>query len=185
MYSANTLVKDEFYSKVLEESIVSQKKIRDYISDPRMRELLSVSRAKPEGDDPNKPQRSMMDKTLADLISDLIRGGKDKEKEVKELRQVLKIPERQYYMMAIRGFAQANNWDDLYYFINMKKTPVGYSFLAELCIQYDKLPMAVEAIKKLSDAEEKINMLMDIGQWREAIEEAFQSKKLEYLDDIR
>lgn len=66
-------------------------------------------------------------------------------------------------MMAIRGFARANNWDDLYYFINMKKSPVTYSFLAELCIEYGKVPMAVEAIKKIVDYDEKIPMLIDIA----------------------
>jgi hypothetical protein len=88
-------------------------------------------------------------------------------------------------MMAIRGFARCNNWEDVTYFINMKKTPVTYSFLAELCIEYGRVPLAVEAIKKISDYDEKIPMLIDIGQWRDAIEETMISKRLEYLDEIR
>ena len=88
-------------------------------------------------------------------------------------------------MMAIRGFAKANNWDDLYYFINHKKPPVTYSFLAELCIEYGKVPMAVEAIKKITDYDEKIPMLIDIAQWRDAIEESFNGKRMEFLDEIR
>ncbi len=88
-------------------------------------------------------------------------------------------------MMAIRGFAKCGNWEDVAYFINMKKTPVSYSFLAELCIEHGKVPLAVEAIKKISDYDEKIPMLIDIAQWRDAIEETFISKRTEYLDEIR
>ena len=105
----------------------------------------------------------MVDSSLSDFISILIAGGKDKEREVKDIKNSLKMPEKQYYMMAIRGFAKANNWDDLGYFVSMKKPPVSYSFLAELCIEYGKIPLAVEAIKKISDFDEKIPMLIDIG----------------------
>lgn len=115
----------------------------------------------------------------------MIAGGKDKEKDVKELKNALKLPEKFYYMMAIRGFAKAENWNDFYYFIQMKKPPVSYSFLAELCIEYGKVPFAVEAIKKITDYDEKIPMLIDINQWREAIEETFNSKRMEFLDEIR
>jgi hypothetical protein len=67
----------------------------------------------------------------------------------------------------------------------MKKPPVTYSFLAELCIEHGKVPMAVEAIKKISDYDEKIPMLIDIAQWRDAIEECFNGKRMEFLDEIR
>ena len=39
-------------------------------------------------------------------------------------------------MMAIRGWARCNNWEDVTAFIHMKKNPVTYSFLAELFIEY-------------------------------------------------
>ena len=55
----------------------------------------------------------------------------------------------------------------------MKKSPVPYSFLAEICTEHGKVPFAVEAIKKITDYDEKIPMLIDIGQWRDAIEETF------------
>mmetsp|Transcript_3465 Transcript_3465/g.2463 ORF Transcript_3465/g.2463 Transcript_3465/m.2463 type:complete len:89 (+) Transcript_3465:934-1200(+) len=67
----------------------------------------------------------------------------------------------------------------------MKKAPVPFAFMAEVCHDYGNMPMAVEAIKRISDYDEKIGMLMDFGQWREAIEESFNGKKLDYLDDIR
>ena len=67
----------------------------------------------------------------------------------------------------------------------MKKTPVTYQFLADVCIEYGQVKLAVDSIKKITDFDEKIPMLIDISQWRDAIEEAFNGKRLEYLDDIR
>jgi len=54
-----------------------------------------------------------------------------------------------------------------------------------VCNEFGKVPLAVEAIRKITDFDEKIPMLIDIQQWRDAIEESFQGKRMEYLDDIR
>jgi hypothetical protein len=62
---------------------------------------------------------------------------------------------------------------------------VSFSFLAEVAHEGGRVPLAVEAIRRIADPDEKIPMLIDIGQWRDAIEEAFQGKRLEYLDEIR
>ena len=126
-----------------------------------------------------------MDGSMSDLIGLLIAGGKDKEKDVKELKNQLKINEKYYYMMVIRGFARSDNWNDFYYFVQQKKSVVTYSFLAELAIEHGRVPVAVEAIKKIQDFDEKIPMLIDIAQWRDAIEESFNGKRLEFLDEIR
>ena len=76
-------------------------------------------------------------------------------------------------MMIIRAQAKAGQWDDIKEFIKMKKPPVAYSFLAEVCNEFGKVPFAVDAIKKISDYDEKITMLIEIGQWRDAIAESF------------
>jgi hypothetical protein len=44
----------------------------------------------------------------------------------------------------------------------MKNTPVSYAFLAEVCIEGGKLPLATEAIRKIKDVDEKIPKLIDI-----------------------
>mgnify|MGYP003338555419 CR=1 FL=1 len=67
----------------------------------------------------------------------------------------------------------------------MKKPPVTYAFLAEVCVEGGKLPLATEALRRISDPDEKIPKLIDIQQWRDAIEESFTSKRLEYLDEIK
>lgn len=67
----------------------------------------------------------------------------------------------------------------------MKKSPVPFGFLAEVCFDFGNIPLALESIKKISDYDEKIPMLIDFAQWREAIEEIFNSKKFDYLDDVQ
>ena len=67
----------------------------------------------------------------------------------------------------------------------MKKPPVTYAFLAEICVEGGKLPLATEALRRISDPDEKIPKLIDIQQWRDAIEESFACKRLEYLDEIK
>lgn len=111
--------------------------------------------------------------------------SKDGEQQMRDIYKSLKVPEKYHIMLAIRGAAKQGQWDVVTDYIKMKKPPVSYSFLAEICTDGGKIPLAVEAIKKLSDYDEKIPMLMDIAQWRDAIEESFNGKRLEFLDDIR
>ena len=68
-------------------------------------------------------------------------------------------------MMIIRGWAQQKNWEDIREFIRMKKPPVTFSYLAEICHDNANDDLALEAIKKISDYDEKITMLIDFGRW--------------------
>mmetsp|Transcript_27223 Transcript_27223/g.26269 ORF Transcript_27223/g.26269 Transcript_27223/m.26269 type:complete len:110 (-) Transcript_27223:27-356(-) len=88
-------------------------------------------------------------------------------------------------MIVIKAFAKNGNWEDVAEFVKMKKPPVPFTFMAEVCFDSGNVPLAVESIKRIPDYDEKIPMLMDFAQWREAIEEAFNGKKFDYLDDIR
>lgn len=88
-------------------------------------------------------------------------------------------------MVVVRAFAMNGNWDDVAAFVQMKKPPIPYQFMAEICNEYGNIPLAVESIRKINDTDEKILMFIDIQQWREAIEESFSSKKSEYIDEIR
>ena len=45
----------------------------------------------------------------------------------------------------------------------MKKPPISFGFLAEICHEYGNVPLAVEASKKISDYDEKITMLIDFA----------------------
>jgi hypothetical protein len=47
----------------------------------------------------------------------------------------------------------------------MKKPPASFAYLAEICHDYNNDTLAVETIKKISDPDEKIQMLIDFGIW--------------------
>jgi hypothetical protein len=51
--------------------------------------------------------------------------------------------ERTYFMICIRAFAQAKNWEDVNAFVTMKKPPVAHAYIAEICYDYGNIPMAV------------------------------------------
>lgn len=157
--------KDDFYAKVIEEMLEVQ---------DRQKGMFKATK-----------DTRVMDASLSDFYQALTPKGKEGEGLLRDMLKSLKLSEKHHFMMVIRGMAKADQWDDVVHFIHMKKPPVTYSFLAEICIDHGKVPFAVEAIKKISDFDEKIPMLIDIGQWRDAIEESFQGKRLEYLDDIR
>lgn len=119
------------------------------------------------------------------MIVNLLQQGKEKEKEVKELKKSLNINEKTYFMIVFKAFAKMGNWEDTASFLKMKKPPIPFAFMAEVCYDEGNIPLAVEAIRRISDYDDKIPMLIDIGQWRDAIDETFNGKKFDYLDDIR
>jgi len=52
-------------------------------------------------------------------------------------------------------------------------------------LELNQREFAVDSAKKIPDAEERIQMLIDIGAWKEAIEHTFNTKKQDlFLDDI-
>ena len=91
--------------------------------------------------------------------------GTQHEKDLKDMKNTLKLPEKAYFMMIIRAWAQQKNWEDVAAFIKQKKPVVSYAFLAEICYDYGNENLALEAIFKISDYDEKITMLIDYGRW--------------------
>ena len=88
--------------------------------------------------------------------------GRDGEQATREMYKSLKVPEKFHFMLAIRGAAKQGQWEVVTDYIKMKKPPVTYAFLAEVCVEGGKLPLATEAIRRISDPDEKIPMLIDI-----------------------
>jgi len=128
---------------------------------------------------------TLVDCSLGYFYQKLSLMGKDGEQALREMYKSLKVPEKYHLMLAIRGAAKSGQWEVVTEYIRMKKPQVPYSFLAEVCLEGGKPPLATEAIRRISDPDEKIPMLIDIQQWRDSIEEAFACKKLDYLDEIK
>ena len=143
--------KDEFFAKTIDDMIDIQE---------RQRVMFKSTK------DPR-----IMDSSLADFYQLLISQKEDAS--VRDINKTLKLQEKYHYMMVIRGMAKAGQWDDIRQFVTQKKPVVSFAFLAEIANDNGKVPLAVEAIRKIADFDEKIPMLIDIGQWRDAIEETF------------
>jgi len=68
----------------------------------------------------------------------------------------------------------------------MKKPPCPHASIGEICYSYSEkkqggstiaLEHAVRAMQKVSDPDERIQLLMDIEQWKPAVEEIFATKR--------
>ncbi len=91
------IYKDEFYSKLMLEQIEvfdKQKYIFVKTRDP-----------------------SVMDSSLNDLITTMLihpaMQSKERDKEVKDFKNVLKLNEKNYFMVVIKAFAKNGNWEDV------------------------------------------------------------------------
>ena len=155
--------KDDFFAKAIDEMMDIQERQRGAFKG-------------------NKDPR-VMDANLSDFYTMLVAQKEDAT--IRDINKTLKPQEKYHFMLVIRGMAKAGHWDEIKAFVAQKKPVVTFAFLAEVANEHGKVPLAVEAIRKIADYDEKIPILIDIGQWRDAIEESFNGKRMEYLDDIR
>lgn len=67
-------------------------------------------------------------------------------------------------------------WLDVKAKIDMKKPPLPFAAIGELCYSANNREKAADAIKKVPDEETRIYMLIDYQLWAPAIEEVFATK---------
>ena len=134
--------KDEFYAKIIEEMIEVQERQRIVFKDTKKLEVMQGP--------------------LQELYFNYTSKGKDGDAGIRDMLKSMKILERHHFMLVIRSLARNNQWNQVVEFINQKKPAVTYSFMAEVCVEHGKVPFAVQAIKKITDYDEKIPRLIDI-----------------------
>lgn len=87
----------------------------------------------------------------------------------RDMYKQFKLPEKYHFMMCIRALAKQGKWEVVKEYIQMKKPPVTYQFLVDVCMEQGKKDFARDAALKITDYDEKIPILIDIEYWREAI----------------
>ena len=118
------IYKDEFYAKLvgeMTEVFDKQKSVYQKTRDP-----------------------AVIDSSLNELITTMLTHtsmqGKDRDKDVKDLKNNIKLNERNYFMVVIKAFAKNGNWEDVAEFVKMKKPPVPFAFMAEVCFDFGNIP---------------------------------------------
>lgn len=125
----------------------------------------------------SKQQTDVVDGSLQNYIGLLVGEGKHRnENKAKDLRKHMNIPERLFETIIVQAHIKDKMWMDVKAKIDMKKPPVPFASIGELCYSANNKEKAIEAIKKVSDQEVKIMMLMNYKCWQPCVEEIFATK---------
>lgn len=83
-------------------------------------------------------------------------------------------------------FAQAGQWENINEYINMKKLPCSAAAIGEICYGFGKREISKAAFLRVSDADDKINLLIEYEFWEDAVKQVFAHKKQEdYLEELQ
>ena len=68
----------------------------------------------------------------------------------------------------------------------MKKIPCSPAAIGEICFGFDKREIAKLAFLRVSDADTKIEMLIEYEMWEDAVKQVYAHKKqADYLDELQ
>ena len=67
----------------------------------------------------------------------------------------------------------------------MKKPPCSPAAIGEICFGFTKRELAKSAFLKVSDADDKISLLIEYEMWEDAVKQVFNhSKQDDYLQEL-
>ena len=68
----------------------------------------------------------------------------------------------------------------------MKKNPCSPAAIGEICYGFGKKEISKSAFLRISDADDKINLLIEYEMWEDAVKQTFAHKKQEdYLEELQ
>ena len=165
---------DEFFGGMLDEMVAVQE---------HMEQVVLKSKG-----------RRRVDTGMADLIRQFCQEAYQEKKApetIREFQDLLKLsnpPERLQLMIKVKAQVSQNDWSMIEQQIYSPfMNQISHSFLAELCVSYDRPHFAVALIQQLKDKDEQIALMIDLGLWQEAINFIHRYKRGEYgyLEEIR
>jgi len=96
----------------------------------------------------------------------------------------ISIPKGHVAIVRLTSYAMCGRWDNFAKYVSKKSPKLPAEFLAGVCIDHGNNTLAKEYIKKISNYETKLDKLMEINEYIEAVEVAVGTKKpqaIEYL----
>jgi hypothetical protein len=100
-------------------------------------------------------------------------------KRTLQFKSDCKVPDLLFWHVKMRALAESSDWAGLWTFANDKKSPVGYKPFVDACVSLGGRDGKLEARRyaaKISDYEEKVDLLMTLGAYADAAELAVQKK---------
>lgn len=118
-----------------------------------------------------------LDTSLVDTVYNMVFMGNTKAVKVKT---DFKMSDPSYIIILfrfwntkIRALSDIRDWNNLSYFANEKKSPIGYMPFARACIDKGEYDQAAIYVQKLTDNKEKIAVYISIKKWKEATDLAY------------
>ncbi|CAG8571415.1 7902_t:CDS:10, partial [Paraglomus occultum] len=101
-----------------------------------------------------------------------------------KLKSDFKIPDKRFWWIKIKAFAEMREWDELDKLSKSKKSPIGYEPFVEACIKAMQNSEAAKYIQKCDPAV-RPGLFIKIGDFKAAGQEAYASKNIQLLSEIR
>lgn len=118
-----------------------------------------------------------VDKSAQSFIGILVGEGPHRNDDhAKRLRKEMNMAERLFETIIVQAHIKEKMWLDVKTKIDMKKPPLPFAAIGELCYSANNREKAAEAIKKVADEDTRIYMLIDYQLWQPAVEEVFATK---------
>lgn len=126
----------------------------------------------------------VIDLTVSQMIEAFVES-QDMTRKL-QVRRKFKVSEQRLWHLEVRTLARCHHWTEMAKLTASKKDPpIGFQPFVEACIEEKALVEAVQYIKRLPDAHQRMEWLCAIGYWREAVEVAASEKDAHALQVIR
>jgi hypothetical protein len=97
------------------------------------------------------------------------------ERETQKLAKKFKVSDKHLWYIRIHCYSSTGHWGHLSKLAAEKKSPVGYKPFAKACMKYGQPNSETEIyIEKITEQEDKFDMLCEVESWRAAVEVARQ-----------
>jgi len=103
-----------------------------------------------------------------------------------KLARRFRIPEKRFWHIKVRAFADSNQWGNLKSLGESKKSPIGYASFARAAIRGKQPDTEVKHyIRKITVPEERYDLLCEASMWKEALDIAAELKDTRRLLNVK
>ncbi len=104
--------------------------------------------------------------------------------EARDLKQKLDLNEQLYFSHVVKGYAEKLQWPEISKLMKVRSPPVPFSTVAEILYEVGNKELSADMFVKVSDKEQRIELLLDYQFWIPAMEEMCKNRLHEEYEDM-
>jgi vacuolar protein sorting-associated protein 16 len=127
------------------------------------------------------PESSSVTATIGSVLKFAAANPREQHRLLADADKIGKkfhIPEKRLWHIKVKAFAESEQWSNLRILAESRaKPPIGFKPFARAALQ-GKQPITevMRYIDKIAIPEEKYDLLCEVGQWKNALDEAFRMR---------